>query len=231
MNNISSIIPNYHYRWGLWVGDFFNCSLGRRWEPTDPAPNNISRIFASSVLPDFLRVIFEYFILHSTEISLYTNRSQLIKLIETNRAEIFMKTIVSLQNLPFWSDEATQFTYFKHISINVVIVSQNPPFWSDEVTQLPSYKHIESCHFKIHQFEAIKWLFRFKNSWKKSTDTIGRSASISEDWTVGTSPAFAPRRLTDFLQSVNLNFCYFSLRSCLSFSIGTWVYCMYGKVH
>ncbi len=69
---IGLIALKYCHILDVCLETFFNCSRVRRWGPTDPAPNNISRIFASTALPDFLRVIFEDFVHYSTEISLYT---------------------------------------------------------------------------------------------------------------------------------------------------------------
>ncbi len=43
------------------------------------------------------------------------------------------EAIVSLQNPPVWSDEATQFLNYKHILIDEAIVSlQKPPVLSNE---------------------------------------------------------------------------------------------------
>jgi hypothetical protein len=73
MYYISSIIPNYHYRCAGYGWDFFKIVHVRNGESRLTPLLLISRgFFARSVLPDFPRVIFEDFILHSTEISLYT---------------------------------------------------------------------------------------------------------------------------------------------------------------
>jgi hypothetical protein len=48
------------------------------------------------------------------------------------KKKLIDEAIVSHQNLPFWSDEATEFPSCIHISVDVAIVSlQNPPLWSD----------------------------------------------------------------------------------------------------
>ncbi len=77
------------------------------------------------------------------------------------------EAIVLLQNPPVWSDEAIQFLNYKHISVDEAILSlQNP---------------------SVLSYEAIMPLLKFV---KRSADTIGRSVSVSEYRTVGTSPTF-----------------------------------------
>jgi len=88
-------------------------------------------------------------------------------------------------------NEATQFIYFKQISSDEAIVSLQVAMKRRNSFPLNRFQEMKRiCRFLGPPKVGMKRLCRFQKRMKRSQSEVGRSVSVSEDQTIGTSPTF-----------------------------------------